>query len=353
MDDDDGAFPLLLARLSDTVERPLRWLLPPAEFEDGCAEVWFRIWTRRRQYREERGTVRAWTAGIAWNYTRDWRRRQARARFVNLDKVGPALADESPDPAVTTEQADAAAELCRRVAEALATFPPDVVAIFRLRLQGLDYATIAARVNRPAGTVASAVFRLRAKLLTLIKAPFHPIQQRGDNMSQKTDDIASVLHELSEVKDRLAAVDANVTGELGLIEARLGAVEQKAAPADTPSARAERLLIRLRLFIADPAQHQSVADWAEIEDLVGRRSPAGQEAASPGSVHEGLLPAERVAGTAEGDARARGRTGPTARSRSAAGRRGRCLHGLSVMIPDSSTGEGGTSNDSNPDQAAG
>jgi len=64
-------------------------------------------------------------------------------------------------------------------------------------------------------------------------------------------EITRVVQDVRELRDQIARVE-QVTSKL----------------ADNPSARMERLVVRLRLLIANRAQYQCDTDWADIEDIV-------------------------------------------------------------------------------------
>ncbi len=161
------AFAELLPRLDLAIDRPLWRYLPAAEIPDGRAGVHLRIWARRMLYREDRGTVRGWASRIALYYAWDWLRRHSKAGRPLGDLDCLAVADLDPDPAAAAEEADWAAHVRRLCTEVLDGFPPFVRTCFTLRLQGVEYADIAAIVKRPIGTVASAVHRVRKKLEAL------------------------------------------------------------------------------------------------------------------------------------------------------------------------------------------
>jgi hypothetical protein len=66
-------------------------------------------------------------------------------------------------------------------------------------------------------------------------------------------------NEIKEIKDRIAPLEQALL--------RL---------ADTAVARVGLLLARLRKLIADPRQHQSDTDWAEVEDLLHQLRPVSK-----------------------------------------------------------------------------
>jgi RNA polymerase sigma-70 factor (ECF subfamily) len=271
------AFAELTPRLGTTIDGPLR-ILPAGETEDGRAEVHLRIWARRMQYREDRGTVRAWVSGVSRHYALDWLRKHSKAHLPLADLEGLAVADPHPGPAAAAEEADWAAHarhLCRRV---LVLEPAHVQTSFELRMRGVSYAQIAAVVGRPIGTVASAVHRVRKKLLALIEDNTHRSRPQEILLMSKTvnpdgvepPDLNAVLAQLGEVKADLSAVKGRIADVEDRVPAESGPGDPEDAATfvlDPPAALAGDLLDRVRQMIDDPAQHQSDADWAEVFDL--------------------------------------------------------------------------------------
>jgi len=99
-----------LTRLYDQHARELhRYLarrLDPATADDLVAETFLVAWQQRRQYRPERGSVRAWLYGIATNLLRRHARTEARAwRAMARDGGRRAVADGPV--AVATRRIDA------------------------------------------------------------------------------------------------------------------------------------------------------------------------------------------------------------------------------------------------------
>jgi RNA polymerase sigma factor (sigma-70 family) len=267
--DDHDAFVELLPRLGPAIGGSLR-SLPMGEIEDGRAEVHLRLWSRRMQYREDRGTVRAWACGISRHYALDWFRKQSRAPRLMADLDGLAVADRHLDPALATEEADWAAHARRISSEVLAGFPPHVQDCFRLRMQGVSYAKIAELVGpRPIGTVASAVHRVRTKLLAHLEAFVNPVPKIGENIMVIDPRITSMQNDIDQIKAQLSATEGGLKADVGGIKNRLDNLEQQVRElGDTAASRATQVLDRLGSLIADPTQHGSDTDWAFVEDLV-------------------------------------------------------------------------------------
>jgi len=287
--DDHDAFAALLARLGPAIDGPLFRYLPAAEVDDGRAEVHLRLWARRRLYREGRGTVRSWAGrGISLHYAFDWLRKHARSPRQLSGPTSPAVADRHPGPAAAAEEADWAAHVARLCAQVLAGLPPHVRTCFTLRLLGVGYADIAAAVGRPARALATAVHRVRKRLLALLNDHDHPCFPREDRPMTNTPKPNGIeALNLSGVLARLAAAEAR----LDATDARLAGLEDDLAEAgqdayfvpDEPGALAWDLIDRLRALIADPARHGSDVDWAEVEDLAERLRPVAR------SLPKGLL----------------------------------------------------------------
>jgi RNA polymerase sigma-70 factor (ECF subfamily) len=237
------AFAELLPGLGPAIEKTLRRYLPAAEIDDGRAEVHCRIWGKRHLYQEARGTVRAWVRSVSRSYALDWLRRNSGRPLAGLD--GLAVADRHPGPAAAAEEADLATYFARLVSAVLAAFPPVVQVSFRMRRDGAGYAAIAAALGRPIGSIASGVHRVRTRLLALVKDNHHPCFRTEESP-------------MSSIKSNR-------------VEAPLPA--ERSSEPDTPAALAASLRARLDLLIADPSQHQSDTDWAEVEELVERLRP--------------------------------------------------------------------------------
>lgn len=275
--DDHDAFTNLLPRLGPAIDAPLRRRLPPSEIDDGRAEVHLRIWARRMQYRRDRGTVRAWAGGISRFHAIDCIRRHPKSpHTAGLD--GLAVADGHPGPALAAEEADWAAHARRVCSEVLAAFPSHVRECFTLRMQGTRYADIALAVCRPAGTVASAVHKVKTRLIAALKdnldsqpclkeTPVSSIKQNNAD----APDLDAVLAQLAAMKADLAATQARLDD----VEARVPAKPGEATfIPDTPADLATELRARVREMIEDAGRLGSDTDLAEALDLADGLAPA-------------------------------------------------------------------------------
>jgi RNA polymerase sigma-70 factor (ECF subfamily) len=172
--DDHEAFTRLAERTGPRVEGLLRRTLPAAEVDWARNTVLFRAWERRRQYDERRGPVRYWLTGIARNVVRDvfrGRRRGPARVSLGVTTVAETVADRrQADPAAAAERADWAAAVRRRCDEVLAEFPQYVRDAWNMRLEDTAYQDIARTLGRPVGTVAGAVFRVRARVLARVRS---------------------------------------------------------------------------------------------------------------------------------------------------------------------------------------
>jgi DNA-directed RNA polymerase specialized sigma24 family protein len=210
--DSHEAFERLLPRLRRAIEGPLRRLLPRHELEDGLAEVVSRIFIKRRLYDETRGLVRWWAGGISRHYGLDWRRRHAARRVSSIGHGRGAvalIAAKGPDPAAQVEQADWAAFVNGKLAEVFASMPTYVGVAWEMRLQGVAFREIARLLGvRSIGTVASALFRARAKVRAL------PGGLAGVEPELREVAGADVRARLSEVRDCLEALaEGKVAGD--------------------------------------------------------------------------------------------------------------------------------------------
>lgn len=139
-----------------------------AAADDITQETFIAAWKHAGGFRGD-SSLRTWLFRIAVNKTRSyWRWKKLRA-WVSLDAPGkdgaPPLQDLLPDdPAGRPEAAAAAAELERRVQEALASLPARQREVAALRAQELPLADIAEVLGMAEGTVKAHWFGARKKL---------------------------------------------------------------------------------------------------------------------------------------------------------------------------------------------
>ena len=140
------------------------------EAEDLAQEIFFRAFRGLARFRGEAPPV-AWIAAIAHNAVKN--RYRFRGRFRRVFAPSPEPAREvsaSDDP----EASASAAELRRRVSEALRLLPEDYRMPVILRdLEGWNYDEIAGSLGLPVGTVKSRIARGRGRLRELL-APLLP-----------------------------------------------------------------------------------------------------------------------------------------------------------------------------------
>jgi RNA polymerase sigma-70 factor (ECF subfamily) len=137
--------------------------------EECTQDVFVRVWRRARGFDPARARVSTWLFAIARNRAIElWRARARRLEGRPLDELDAAagVVDEaSPDPAQVVVAADEAV----RVAEALASLPPEQLEAVQLAyFDGLSHGEIAERLRLPLGTVKGrirlALERLRERV---------------------------------------------------------------------------------------------------------------------------------------------------------------------------------------------
>ncbi len=133
-----------------------------AEAEELMQETMIMVWRRAASFDPARASVATWLFTIARNKRIDALRRQHRPE---IDPSDPALV---PDPAPDEEVRLLAHQRGHRLAQALATLPPEQAALVRLAyFDERAQSEIAAETKLPLGTVKS---RLRLALVKLRRA---------------------------------------------------------------------------------------------------------------------------------------------------------------------------------------
>jgi RNA polymerase sigma-70 factor (ECF subfamily) len=168
---DDAAFEELVRRWESRVAGILGRLTangvvpPPADVDDMSQEVFLRVLTAARRYRDHY-QFSTWLYQIVLNVARDSARRQRR-RQKTLYNQRPL--PQSPPPV----ESAARKELQREISTALSTLPPQAREPLVLRHYGdLTFAEVAEVLGLPVSTVKS---RVQSALLTLRAE----LQQRG------------------------------------------------------------------------------------------------------------------------------------------------------------------------------
>lgn len=129
---------------------------------DLLQEGFVRIWERAGDYRPSLGQPLTWMGAIVRHLAIDWRRRGDQRRRGELDEAGWAeLADDRPGPEerVHGKQSETAITRC------LDTLAPEPRRAVQLAYyEGLTHDAIAARMQRPLGTVKAWVRRSLRRL---------------------------------------------------------------------------------------------------------------------------------------------------------------------------------------------
>ncbi len=146
----------------------LRILGDPAGAEDVAHDVFLKLWRQPEQYRNERGTLRAWLLSVAHNRSIDVlrRRRVATARLASDERDWDQVAR---DGAADLGDQAALAEEAARVRWALAQIPgPQRQAIEMAFFEGKTHAEISAELGEPLGTAKTRIRLGMRKLRALL-----------------------------------------------------------------------------------------------------------------------------------------------------------------------------------------
>ena len=251
--DDHQAFEELLPRIVPAVDARLRQLLPPWEMEDVRAEVMLHLWAARKQYCPDRGrSLLAWVRRIASNAALDWLRQRKKHRTLVLDEEMPVV-DAHSDPAAAVERADWIASLQAVCAKVLQEFPEYVNVSWYLRLEGCSFRDISGIVGRPIGSIAGALFRVRARIVAWIHDRDNPDPLTGGQLMSADPILGNMSKTLTEIKEAVAHLE-----------------QQMKLLADM--ARAQQLLDRVRKLIQDGEtnadSYRSDTNWAEVFALL-------------------------------------------------------------------------------------
>lgn len=130
-------------------------------------EGFVRIWQRAGDYRPTLGQPLTWMGSIVRHLAIDRLRRGDQRRRGELDEEGwGQLADEGPGPEerLHAEQGDARIARCLEILD-----PEPRQAVFLAYYEGLTHDAIAARLERPLGTVKAWVRRSLHRLKTCLE----------------------------------------------------------------------------------------------------------------------------------------------------------------------------------------
>ncbi|XVV15381.1 RNA polymerase sigma factor [Actinoplanes sp. CA-131856] len=148
--------------------------------DDVVSETFAQAWRLRERVEEDGGSLRPWLLGIATNITRNLRRSDRRYRAAAL--AATRLDHVVPDHAGTADSRIDDARLLARAMTALAALPRADREVFTLCVwEGLDYASAAAALGIPIGTVRSRLSRAREKLRRELPAAGRQIT--GDHLT--------------------------------------------------------------------------------------------------------------------------------------------------------------------------
>jgi len=131
----------------------LRILGSAGDAEDVTQEAWLQVWNQASRYDPRRASVAGWLLTVARSRALDkLRSRNARRRAEDDARRDTQMAASGPDPHSESSQS----ELQTKLAAALASLHPDHRQVLELAyFAGLSQSEIAARLERPLGTVKS------------------------------------------------------------------------------------------------------------------------------------------------------------------------------------------------------
>jgi RNA polymerase sigma-70 factor (ECF subfamily) len=137
----------------------LRLLKDRAEAEDALQEIYIKVWQRAETYALSRASAISWLVAIARNHAVD--RLRARRQTTELDEETMDVADDAPDPEVTTVAASEHA----RVDECLQQLEASRAdAVRGAYLDGYSYQELAERFGVPLNTMRTWLRRSLIKL---------------------------------------------------------------------------------------------------------------------------------------------------------------------------------------------
>jgi RNA polymerase sigma-70 factor (ECF subfamily) len=152
-----------------------------AEADEVFQEVWYRAIRRVALYRQE--NFGGWLMRIAHNIVIDRARRRkgmcsldaGSADHENGGSLGDVLAAKGPDPADSAHAGD----LGRRIADAVATLPPEQKAVFLMRVDlDLPFREISRIQRVPVNTALARMHYAVGKLRTILKDDYETVVTR-------------------------------------------------------------------------------------------------------------------------------------------------------------------------------
>jgi RNA polymerase sigma-70 factor (ECF subfamily) len=166
--DDEQAFAELVFRYQDALLRlARRFAANPEDAEDLAADIFVRVWERRRQY-DPRQPFRPWLYQVGTNLCLNWlEARKARGGVggISLEALGDVVGDGPLDTQVASRQEEAV------VLASLEEMPSAMRVAITLRfLEGMAFQEIATILCLPLPTVASRVRRGLSELRHRLEA---------------------------------------------------------------------------------------------------------------------------------------------------------------------------------------
>jgi RNA polymerase sigma-70 factor, ECF subfamily len=179
---DERAFAELFARHQGRVFRYAAHMCGAAAADDVVQEVFLALLRRPGMFDPARGSLAAYLLGIARHHVSRRLAAEGGLQARPIDDVERVDADVraagQAGPAATPLDALARAELIERVRTAIRHLPPvfrEVVVL--CELNELDYASAAAVIGCPVGTVRSRLHRARG----LLTSALEPLRRRGSH----------------------------------------------------------------------------------------------------------------------------------------------------------------------------
>ncbi len=149
-----------------------RIMSDPAAAADATQETLIAAYQKLGTFRG--GSFPAWLLRIVANRCYDELRRHKRRPATSWDDLGEVEEEANPllvDGGESPEESVERWELTHVLQQAITALPPDQRVVLVLSdIEGLDYASIAATVDVPVGTVKSRLSRARASLRDLLQA---------------------------------------------------------------------------------------------------------------------------------------------------------------------------------------
>ena len=179
--DDPEAFEVVFERHYDAVRRYAQRRIGTSVGEELAARTFLVAFERRRSYRPDVGSARAWLFGIATNLIRHHLRdEQTHLRILGSTRAGPA--EQAPDEDARLD----ALAAWPIVSDVLRSLPRrDRDAFLLVALADLSYADVAVALDVPIGTVRSRIHRVRRQL----RERLTELAARGnDDGERDTDD---------------------------------------------------------------------------------------------------------------------------------------------------------------------